>query len=89
MVLQLNKGILSVEVARMKKKQEKFPMDATPDVHMFPGVPQSCFDIVNQYGTYNIQPTVDTENTFPLVGQGLPTQWKNMAMGKKELEKEE
>ena len=32
---------------------EGFPYDATPDVHHFPGVPQSSFDVVNMYGTYN------------------------------------
>lgn len=25
-----------------------------------------------RYGTYNIQPTADTENDFPLIAQGLP-----------------
>ena len=44
---------------------EGFPYDATPDVHHFPGVPRSSFDVVNMYGTYNIQPTSDTENLFP------------------------
>ena len=39
---------------------EGFPYDATPDVHHFPGVPRSSFDVVNMYGTYNIQPTSDT-----------------------------
>ena len=46
---------------------EGFPYDATPDVHHFPGVPRSSFDVVNMYGTYNIQPTSDTENLFPLI----------------------
>ena len=29
--------------------------DPAPDIHDFPGVPESTFDLVNQYGTYNIQ----------------------------------
>lgn len=49
----------------MAKKDGSFPYDATPDVHHFNGVPESCFDVVNMYGTYNIQPTSDTENRFP------------------------
>lgn len=71
-----------------KKKSEGFPADATPDVHHFGGIPQDCFDLVNMYGTYNIQPTVDTENTFPLIGHGLPEERKNMALDKYDLESE-
>lgn len=40
----------------MKRKDRGFPYDAAPDVHQFRGVPQDCFDLVNRYGTYNIQP---------------------------------
>ena len=36
----------------MPKKSGGFPYDATPDVHQFRGVPESCFDLVNMYGTY-------------------------------------
>ena len=57
---------------KRKRSREGFPYDATPDVHHFPGVPRSSFDLVNMYGTYNIQPTSDTENTFPLIAPGLP-----------------
>ena len=55
----------------MPKKSGGFPYDATPDVHQFRGVPESCFDLVNMYGTYNIQPTGDTEHLFPLIAPGL------------------
>ena len=70
----------------MPKKSSGFPYDATPDVHQFRGVPENCFDLVNRYGTYNIQPTSDTENLFPLIAPGLPEQWKHMAVGKKDVE---
>lgn len=71
----------------MAKKQDKgFPYDATPDVHHFSGVPESCFDIVNRYGTYNIQPTADTENTYPLIAPGLPRKWRDMRLNKGEGE---
>lgn len=73
----------------MSKKQNKgFPGDATPDVHHFGGIPQDCFDLVNMYGTYNIQPTADTENTFPLISHGLPKAWSDMALDKYDLEDE-
>lgn len=72
----------------MRKKQERgFPYDATPDVHRFGGVPESCFDIVNRYGTYNIQPTADTENTFPLIAPGLPKQQRAMRLDKEDTER--
>ena len=60
----------------MKRKDRGFPYDAAPDVHQFRGVPQNCFDLVNQYGTYNIQPTTDTENLFPLIGPEMPERWR-------------
>ena len=31
-------------------------------------------DMINKYGTYNIQPTADTKNLFPQISQGLPRQ---------------
>ena len=70
----------------MKRKDRGFPCDAAPDVHQFRGVPQDCFDLVNRYGTYNIQPTADTENVFPLIAPGLPRQWRKMHLDKQDLE---
>ncbi len=32
---------------------------------------QNSFDMVNKYGTYEIQRTCDTENDFPQIAQGL------------------
>ena len=54
--------------------------DPAPDIHDFPGVPESTFDLVNQYGTYNIQPTSHTENLFPLIGPELPERWRTMRL---------
>ena len=69
----------------MARKDGSFPYDATPDVHHFNGVPESCFDVVNMYGTYNIQPTSDTENRFPLIAPGLPKKLRDMHIGKEDL----
>ena len=71
----------------MKRKDRGFPYDAAPDVHQFRGVPQDCFDLVNQYGTYNIQPTTDTENLFPLIAPGLPRGWKKMKLDRQQLDR--
>ncbi|MBR4910359.1 MAG: hypothetical protein IKZ47_03430 [Clostridia bacterium] len=37
------------------------------------GDPTDTGDMANKYGTYNIQPTADTENLFPEISQGLPS----------------
>lgn len=67
-------------------RHKRIPRDATPDVHAFSAPPESTEALINMYGTYNIQPTVDTENTFPLIGHGLPKQWRNMRLDKGKLE---
>ncbi len=36
------------------------------------GNAETAFELVNKYGTYEIQPTADTENPFPKIAQGLP-----------------
>ena len=62
------------------------PLDETPMMNPFFGQPESTFDLINKYGTYNIQPTNEQENAFPMIAQALPTQWKNMEVRKEELE---
>ena len=73
----------------IKRRDQGLPYDATPDVHRFIGNAGSCFDMVNQYGTYEIQRTQDTENVFPLIMQGLPQQWEKLHMDKPDVENEE
>lgn len=55
-----------------EKEKDGFVYDETPIVHAFPGNAEDCFDMVNQYGTYEIQRTADTANFFPAIAQGLP-----------------
>lgn len=58
----------------MKKRPLKEPTElSVQSVH---GQPNTAEDILRKYGTYNIQPTADTENLFPTVAQGLPRQKK-------------
>ena len=68
----------------MEKKP--FGHDATPDVHAFASPPENGRELINMYGTYNIQPTTDTENLFPLIGPELPERWRHMSLGKDDLE---
>ena len=35
------------------------------------GSPEDCKQMVNKYGTYNIQPTADADNLYPAIAQGL------------------
>ena len=63
----------------MPRKDPGMPYDLAPMLKARFGQPDDCADLVNKYGTYNIQPTSDTENLFPLIAPGLPEQWKRMA----------
>ena len=65
----------------MPRKDPGMPYDLAPMLKARFGQPDDCADLVNKYGTYNIQPTSDTENLFPLIAPGLPEQWKRMAVG--------
>lgn len=55
---------------KMKKNKKISSADA-PQGDVFDGE-----DLINKYGTYNIQPTADTKNLFPQISQGLPDQKK-------------
>lgn len=59
------------ETKKTGAKRGKFPYYEAPMVNAFPGAPADCFDLANQYGTYEIQRTADTENFFPAIAQGL------------------
>ncbi len=42
------------------------------------GEPETAFEMINKYGTYEIQPTADTDNEFPCIAQGSPKQTENL-----------
>ena len=44
----------------------------TPSAASVTGEPEDVFDMVNKYGTYNIQKTADTDNAYPAIAQGMP-----------------
>jgi len=62
------------------------PVDETPMMNPFFGQPDSTFDLVNKYGTYNIQPTSEQENPFPAIAQGTPAAWRDKHVSKDELD---
>ena len=55
------------------KNSKKFPEtpDRAPNSPLKPTEDgKNVFDLTNEYGTYEIQPTCDTENQYPLIAQG-------------------
>ena len=61
-------------VIKMKDKKEMFPhyKESEENTTYLPDSPETPFEMVNKYGTYEIQPTAETENSFPTIAQGLP-----------------
>lgn len=53
-----------------KKGKKRLPVD---DISSEPlgGMPETAFEMVNRYGTYEIQATSDTENMYPAIAQGF------------------
>lgn len=71
----------------MSDKHDKgLPYDDSPMLNPFFGQPESTFDMINKYGTYNIQPTNEQENPFPAIAQGMPKAWRDVEVTKEELE---
>lgn len=68
-----------------EEQRKRLPRDDTPMAHARFGQPEDVGDLINQYGTYNIQPTNESENLFPAIAQALPTQWRDQAIRKEEL----
>ncbi len=44
----------------------------TPFLMPIGGSPETAEEMVNKYGTYEIQPTADSDHMFPAIAQGLP-----------------
>ena len=73
-------------MSKEKKERTHYPFPDAPFADPVFGQPESCADLVNKYGTYNIQPTADTDNLFPLIAPGLPRRWRGMKLEKGDLE---
>lgn len=48
-------------------EKKKILRSMKPD-EAVPGEPVDVVDIINKYGTYEVQDTTDTDNVFPLIG---------------------
>ena len=53
---------------RDKKTHENFEIAASA----VQGQPENVYELINKYGTYNIQPTADSDNQYPTIAQGYP-----------------
>ncbi len=55
------------------KKQgvDEYQVEMTPSAVSVGDAPDDSFQLVNKYGTYEIQPTADTDNKFPAIAQGF------------------
>ena len=54
----------------MKKNQPK-KAESAPSVLPQQAVPGDSFELINNFGTYNIQPTADTDHMYPAIAQGF------------------
>lgn len=61
-------------------KNEKFPatFSSVPIIDN----PENVSEMLNKYGTYEIQPTADTENKYPAIAQGLSDKKKSRSKQK-------
>ena len=59
---------------RKSEKERKFSM--TPSTEVVDGQPDSCNEMVNCYGTYNVQKTNATTNEYPAIAQGISEKTK-------------
>ena len=59
-----------------KTAHENFSVPLEIPATIFDPCPETCEEIINAYGTYNIQPTANNENDFPAIAQGTPDYMK-------------
>ena len=52
--------------------QKKKPVLPSSDAVL--GQPENTTELLNKYGTYEIQPTNDSDNEYPTISQGLPNE---------------
>ena len=52
-------------------KKNSYPDVPNPSAVPIHGQPENAWELVNKYGTYEIQPTADTADLFPAIAQGV------------------
>lgn len=56
----------------MDKKNNNYINPLEESITYIPDNPETPWEMVNKYGTYEIQPTSETDNEFPTIAQSLP-----------------
>ena len=56
----------------MKNKKGKRNTNTSVSAQDVASQPETVYELINKYGTYEIQPTSDSDNDFPKIAQGLP-----------------
>ena len=56
----------------MKQEKKTDRVDLPLDIQSLNVQPTTAEEMVNKYGTYEIQPTSDSGNVFPTIAAGLP-----------------
>ena len=51
--------------------RDKKEIRKTPSTQYIKNERNDSFELVNKYGTYEIQPTADTNNQYPAIAQGF------------------
>ncbi len=75
-----NKSHLSVNLNSKSKESSKDAENFSPPISIsatpFRSCPETCEEMINTYGTYNIQATANTANDFPAIAQATPPYMK-------------
>jgi hypothetical protein len=66
-IFRLNAHNTDEVIAMHDKEHKEIPRSMEPDEAVF-GEPVDTVDLINKYGTYEVQDTTDTDNVFPLIG---------------------
>ena len=68
----MNKNNKNNKKKNLKKQGvDEYQVEMTPSAVSVGDAPDDSFQLVNKYGTYEIQPTADTDNKFPTIAQGF------------------
>ena len=55
------------------EKKQNFQAPVNPSTVPWDRTPNTAIEMINAYGTYEIQPTADSSEMFPAISQGLPS----------------
>ena len=61
-------------IKKCSEKKENFSVPIDISAQSWDSTPDTAEEMVNTYGTYEIQATADTEFMFPAISQGLPSE---------------